>query len=431
MNTLSFLKNTVKSIVMMMLVTILVLTPLVGSLTPKTVGKLMPTMEDQHASALINVGILENQKLNVSYNSANGDLSLAISGIVLANIGVLNTQKFVYQLPYELKPILENPDFRQNASIDFVESWSIGSISDTINGSSLVLDPVAGTVTGLRHTLIDLSLLPSVSATLTIHLWNLNMTKLPPSTDGKLEFYGLAADDSLIDLSILESEGSYTEIGTKLPAPTINAVSDVDTTVTGTGLPGTTVHIVTPGGSYQGQVDEGGTYSIVIPVQAAGTTITAVQINSEGVESETASIIVKGVILEFTVPNEILFQTTPLVFREMTIPREVPDWSITVHDTRGEGSKWKIIAQATGPLMSSDGHALNPDALVYVTGNYVYPLIDGVLIYEGTTGAEQDTTVQWNENEGILIKMTPQNLLQVETGVGYTATINWTLENAP
>ncbi|WP_416827946.1 Ig-like domain-containing protein [Ectobacillus polymachus] len=417
---------------MVVLVIILVFTPFMVSITHDGNGNLVPTVKYQRALALANVGILGNQTLNGSYDPSTGNLSLKISGGTLLSLGALDSQSFIYQLPEELKFILDDPRFKQNARIDFEESWLLGSTSDTIDGSSLTLNSADGTVTGVRNSVLDLSLLATVTVTLMIKLSALDVAKLPPSPDGILEFYGLASKEALIDLSVLVSEGSKYDMRTDVlpPPPTVNSVSDVDTVVTGTGEAGATVHIVTPSGNYEGLVNEKGSYSIAIPVQDAGTVITATQ-TVAGIESKGVSTTVIGVILDFTVPSEIQFQNTPIKLQEVTIPRVDPNWSIAVRDTRGQGSKWAIKAKATGPLTSTDGYTLDPNALVYVKGNSVESLNDEVLIYEGTTGVEQKTTVQWGENEGILMKLTPTGLFDARTGVTYSTTIHWTLENAP
>ncbi len=417
---------------MIAFVIIIVLTPAMVLNTPKLDGTIFPIMGYQRALAVANVGILENQTLNGSYNSSTGNLSLVITGSPLLNLGVLNTERFVYQLPQELRFILDDPRFKQNAWIDFEETWLLGSTNDTIDGSLLTLNAVDGTVTGVRNAGLNLSLGATVTVTLTIKLSALDVAKLPPSPDGKLEFYGLAAKDALIDLTVLASEGSLYTMGTDVlpPPPTINTVSDVDTVVSGTGEAGATVNIITPGGNYQGLVDAGGSYSITIPAQDAGTTITATQ-TVAGIESGKASITVIGVILEFTVPSEIRFQNTTIKPQEVTILREISNWSIVVRDTRGQGSKWVIKAKETQPLTSNNGYTLDPNALVYVISNNVNYLKDQVLIYEGTTGVGQDTTVQWGENEGILIKMSSAGLFDARTDGAYSTTINWTLENAP
>lgn len=422
----------IQFLLMLVFVTILVLTPLIIPLTPLGNGQLVPLVDYQRASAVTNVGILESQVLNGSYNSSTGNLSLIITGNPLLSLGVLNTQTFVYQLPQELKFILDDPRFKQYASIDFAESWLLGSTSDTIAGSSLMLNSTDGTVTGVRNAALNISLGATVTVTLTIQLSALGVAALPPSPNGKLVFYGLAAGDALIDLNVLVSEGSKYEMATGIlpPPPTVQPVSDIDTVVTGTGVAGATITIRTPGGNYVGLVNGQGSYSITIPVQDAGTTITATQTVS-GIESESASVTVIGVILEFTVPSELRFNNTTVRPQEVTILREIPNWSILVRDTRGQGSKWRIKAKETKPMTSQDGYTLDPNTLEYISGSNVYPLKDEVLIFEGTTGTGQETTVQWGENEGILMKMSSTSLFDAQTGVDYSTTINWTLENAP
>lgn len=203
---------------------------------------------------------------------------------------------------------------------------------------------------------------------------------------------------------------------------------DIDIAVTGTGEPGATVHIVTTGDSYQGQVNPDKSYSITIPPQEAGTIITATQTSADGIQSNETSTTVIGVILEFTVPEQLPFKNTPLGLQEFTIQRAVPNWSITVRDTRGQGSTWKITARAEGSLTSTDGNKLDPNALVYIKDSSINSLSEEVQIFNGITGVNKETTVQWSENEGELIKITPINL---ETGVAYSTIIDWTLNDAP
>lgn len=338
---------------------ILVFTPFMISITPIGDGKVVPTMEYQRVLALANVEILGGKTLNTAYDPDTGELALELKGTLLASLsvdlglGAVDQQTFIYQFPEELKPILENPNFRQYARIDFEASWLLGSTRDTITGSSLTPDAKNGIVTGVRNTSIEISLLPIITATLRVNLKQLGVSQLPPSPDGKLEFRGIAMTDSLLDLSILVDKG---------------ASAVIDTNVT---------------------------------------------------------------VLNFTVPSVIPFQNIPLKFQEVTINREIPDWKIIVTDNRGPGSQWKITAKATGPFTSSDGHTLDPNALVYVKDGNVTPLIDGAVIWNGTTGANQETTLQWSENGGVLIKMTPQDLLDVDPNVQYTADIIWTLEDTP
>lgn len=406
--------------------TMLIFTPVLSQITMEDRGTI--SIWNTPKAYAVGVGLLQIQHLDASYNSSTGELVLDINGVPLLGLDLINIQQFVYQLPLELRYILGLPGFKDASNIALTEPLLLPN--GLIPGSSLTLDGANGTVKGSYVSLLNLSLISSVSAKLIINLDELGLTELPPSSDGKLEFYGIAADNSLITLDILVSEGAYDEIatGVLLPAPVLNPVTDVRTSITGTGIAGSTIHIDTPTGSYQGTVDPEGNFTVVIPVQKAGTVITAFQSDSSGNSSGTTSTIVIGTILELTVPSEIRFKSTAIGFHEVTIPREIPELSIIVNDTRGQGFQWRIKARALTLLTSSGGYTLDPTTLIFVDANQVSYLKDETLIYEGKTGVNQETTITWNDNEGLLLRMIPNN---VKIDSEYSTTINWTLENAP
>ncbi len=418
----------------MITTTIIVFTPLMLIFTSEN-GKISPTLTNQKAYA-IDVGILELQKLDASFNSVTGELVLNINGVTLATVG--STQQFVYQLPEELKLILTHPHFSDYAKIDYRCTLLLGlfPIEGTIPGSSLKVDSLDGTVIGASG--LALSIGSPVSAMLRINLYQLGFSSLPPSQDGKLDFYAMAAKGNagLIDikLELLTNHDTYDYIDTGVDdniapdPPVLNSVTDVDEVVTGKGEIGATVHIVTPSNSYTGIVDTLGTYSVAIPAQDAGTVITASQTDTAGNVSGTSTTVVIGTKLDFTVPTEIRFKSTSIGFHEVTVPREIPSMSVKVYDTRGNESKWKIKARAVEPLTSTDGETLDPTALIFVKADQVKYLKDETLIYDGVTGQDRETIITWNENEGILIKLIPS---EVHPGVEYSTTINWTIEKAP
>ncbi|MGJ7919051.1 Ig-like domain-containing protein [Neobacillus sp. LXY-4] len=425
-----YFNKTIQSLVIFVTAIIFVFTPSFTKLTLED-REMIPILTYPKAYAVADVGILQIQNLDAAYNESTGELSLDIYGIPLLNLSLVTTQQFVYKLPEELKFILDNPRFTEVARIQLTEPLFVYK---EIPGSELAVSSSNGTVKASYVQGLNLSLVSRISAKLFINLGQLGLTALPPSPDGKLDFYGIAADASLITVDILVSKGAYDEIATgvldNIPPdpPIINPVTDVDSTVSGTGETGATVHIVTPDGTYHGIVDEAGNYTVAIPIQGAGTIITASQTDVAGNTSETVSTTVIGTILEFTVPSEIRFKQTTIGFHEITIPREIPNWSIIVRDTRGQGAHWRIKAKAANPLTSTDGHSLDPTALVFVNADRLSYLKDETLIYEGVTGLERETVVTWNENEGVLINIIPSD---VHPGVDYSTTINWTLENAP
>jgi hypothetical protein len=82
------------------------------------------------------------------------------------------------------------------------------------------------------------------------------------------------------------------------------------------------------------------------------------------------------------------------------------------------------------PLATESGEMLPSEVLVFKKGQQEQLLLDGVLIEEGTTGNEEETTIRWSEEEGIFVKINP-----IKAGVRpnktYSTTIQWTIENAP
>ncbi|MBC1797953.1 hypothetical protein HCA55_14555 [Listeria booriae] len=73
-----------------------------------------------------------------------------------------------------------------------------------------------------------------------------------------------------------DSIGTFVMQGA-VAAPTINALTTDDTTVTGTGIAGASVKVKANNIDYTGTVKADGTYSIAIPKQAANTVVTATQ----------------------------------------------------------------------------------------------------------------------------------------------------------
>lgn len=299
MNIHYFIKKTVKILMAIAVTSTLVLTPLMITISSDSNGKIVPNFEFHRALAVLNVGVLDNQQLNVSYIS--GNLVMTITGNI-TNINVLSTIRFVYQLPDELSGILTRSTFPSGAHIDY-EIRSLLGLSGTIPSSNLSLDTTLKTVTGSVFSLFGLDVGSQVTATLTVPI-----ASFPPITDGSMQFTGIVARDAIINLSILGSEGSSKEV--TIPPPTINRVTDVSTSITGTGIAGDTVHLVTSRGSFNVVVNATNSYNITLPqTLPVGSTVTATQTSPEGFTSVEYSRNVEGVILEFyTVPANIPFK---------------------------------------------------------------------------------------------------------------------------
>lgn len=390
-----------------------------------------PSINKHKALAVANVSLIENQKLTAQYE--NGNLKLTLTGTPVLQLGLINKQQFVFKLPDELKFALEHAHFKNAAQIDYRMPLLLGllPIKGTIKGSSLIVDRTLGMVTGERISVLNLSLVSTLSATLTIDLDKCGIATLPPQRDGVLTFYGIAAKDALINLDILGSEGASAQLKTRpFPdAPTVHEVTDKDTVITGTGEPSLTATAYTEdGNSYTGEVNEQGHFTIPIPIQQAQSSISVTITDHFGNESQPTTVRVKGVRLELTVPKTLPFKKTKIQFQEVLIPRQNDKWPIHVKDTRGQGSKWKITAKSPEPLSTKDGQQLHPNALIFKLKDEEYNLQDGVLIYEGVTGENDEMTINWNKGEGILLKVNPSEALPNQE---YSTTIHWTLENTP
>ena len=130
------------------------------------------------------------------------------------------------------------------------------------------------------------------------------------------------------------------------------------------------------------------------------------------------------------VPEILAFQTTEISSKPTYIKREDSNWNIEVWDTRGEGSTWRLLAEATEPLTSVENpsHTL-PNALIYIDDHKnEYSLTNGpVEVYKGETGSASIIPVHWLDNTGPFIYVHSSDVY-AET---YTTQITWTLVDAP
>lgn len=133
--------------------------------------------------------------------------------------------------------------------------------------------------------------------------------------------------------------------------------------------------------------------------------------------------------LEFVlVPAEISFGNVIIPTTNEIIKRKASSWEISIKDTRGSGSKWKVKASIKNPLTASDGSTLL-NRLVYIKDGVEKPLTNSPIeVFSGVTGEESIIDLGWNKNEGILISLRSGDGVPHMT---YTTTINWSLEDAP
>ncbi|RAP73689.1 lectin-like domain-containing protein [Paenibacillus montanisoli] len=137
-----------------------------------------------------------------------------------------------------------------------------------------------------------------------------------------------------------------------------------------------------------------------------------------------------------TVMGTLSFTNTApnISFENMSIPTQPTlamrgmDWDIRVKDTRGTGSSWSVTATLATDFIGSEGYHLT-NALKYFDVNGLetnMSLGTPVTVFTYTTDSAQEVSLDWNNDKGILLKVDPF----VYAG-DYSATINWTLIDAP
>ncbi|MBC2116925.1 beta strand repeat-containing protein [Listeria booriae] len=100
---------------------------------------------------------------------------------------------------------------------------------------------------------------------------------------------------------VTSSEVSKKVTQGKVAAPTVNAVTSDDTTVTGTGVAGATVTLTIGGTNYTGTVGSDGKYSITIPKQTSGTTISGKQTLNGVSSSDVSTKVTQGTVATPTI----------------------------------------------------------------------------------------------------------------------------------
>lgn len=158
-------------------------------------------------------------------------------------------------------------------------------------------------------------------------------------------------------------------------------------------------------------------------------TLTAVTADGDKSNRVTVTIKVTGELkFNYISPNES-FQTSELTGDGQLVHRE-GSWQLEVQDTRGSGSQWTLLAQAS-PFVASNGVKLGGGP-VYVDQYGVMPIgtTPTPVLTHTTTDMNLDgkfnVSAHWTHKTGVL--------LAVDQGTApgnYTGSITWTLEDAP
>ncbi len=214
----------------------------------------------------------------------------------------------------------------------------------------------------------------------------------------------------------------------------VNAISDTDISITGTTnylsnlkaefLANSVVK------SVEGTSDDTGFFSLILPEVLQIDTVVKVTANDNFKNRiENLTVVYAGVLEFKTVPSLLAFKSTVIPTVKTTVSRQESDWSIVVADSRIKSSDWNLYASIENPFTSANNNTLK-DALVFIDEkNQSFTLnSEPTEVYSGKSVlSPTDTTVKWSENQGILLDINPQDIMDES----YSNTITWTLTDAP
>jgi len=142
---------------------------------------------------------------------------------------------------------------------------------------------------------------------------------------------------------------------------------------------------------------------------------------------EKLTVNVTGTLTFTNVADSVSFENAKISSRPFFSKRN-NDWEIQVKDTRGKGSAWHVTATLTEDFSDSKGNYLK-DALMFIDENGNETVMEPgvpIHVYEHVTGDQQEVSINWPTNQGMLFKINPF----FHTG-DYKGTMNWNLVDAP
>ena len=208
----------------------------------------------------------------------------------------------------------------------------------------------------------------------------------------------------------------------------VNALTDSDVIMSGVTVPETSILISYNDVNGVVQADSDGkfsySYDSALPI---GTVITFnAKLNDDVIyHTKVIQIVYSGEIVLDSSSSVVTFKLVPISDSPIICPRD-STLNVIVTDSRVNSSDWKLSASVKGSLVSNMGEVFE-GVLVYrdSSGN-VYPLGSSpILVYTGSgnDGNEKVTTVSWNDNEGILLRIDGKVISNRE----YTASIVWSI----
>ena len=216
---------------------------------------------------------------------------------------------------------------------------------------------------------------------------------------------------------------------------TIDPLSDKSTVITGGTVSGATLLASHQNGNLTGVADFAGSYSLPLDAKLpVGSDVAVVsRVNNLYVRQKTGVLDAGGRRLQLAaVPETISFGTLAVPGAESLIAPTQEGLRIVVEDSRLNPSPWRLEASLSGPLMAQVGqsqYAL-PGAIVFstsATDPLVLNEVPRPIHYQGEAKGGE-TVLEWGGGEGILLNLVPG---EVYSGTEYSATIHWSLVDAP
>ena len=211
-------------------------------------------------------------------------------------------------------------------------------------------------------------------------------------------------------------------------------ISDASINITGTTNPSSNLKaeflLDSVMRSVEGTSDALGSFLLTLPeLLPLNISVTVTANDNFKNRTETLAVVYTGALEFKTVPSVLEFKNTVIPTVKTTIPRQEADWSILISDSRLESSDWSLYASINTPFTSANNHTLK-DALVFIDEKNKSFVINNepTKVYSGkSVSSPTDTTITWSENQGMLLDINPQDVLDDS----YATTITWTLTDAP
>ena len=206
----------------------------------------------------------------------------------------------------------------------------------------------------------------------------------------------------------------------------INAVTDSDLSISGKTGTGNSVLISYNDSSAVVVSDENGNfkydYDSALPI---GTIITfnVKKYNDLIYHTKIIQIVYAGELVLSSASSILNFNLIPINNNPILCPRS-SELVVKVIDSRVNGSDWKLYASISEKLKTISGEIFDGEIVYRDSSGNIYNLSSTpTLVYTGVSSV-LDTTVSWNEDEGILLMINDK----IISGLEYETKIVWSIE---